>query len=108
MAKTTKPTTKAAKPATPLTKDGLLAAVAEITGTSKKDVGATYEALLTVIAKETKRAGLVLPGLGKFSVAQRKARKGRNPATKEEIKIPAKKVVKFKVSKIIQTRVLGK
>ena len=54
--------------------------------------------------KEAKKE-FVIPGLGKIHVASRKRRKGRNPATGEEIVIPAKKVVKFRVSKTLSDAV---
>jgi DNA-binding protein HU-beta len=50
--------------------------------------------------KEVKKTGVfVVPGLGRLVRVDRKARMGRNPATGEAIKIPAKKVVKFRVAK---------
>jgi len=49
-----------------------------------------------------------LPGLGKFVLVQRKARMGRNPVTGATIKIPAKKVVKFRVVKAAKDTILGK
>ncbi len=48
--------------------------------------------------KEAKN-GFTVPGLGKLVVVQRKARTGRNPATGATIKIPAKKVLKFRIAK---------
>lgn len=64
---------------------------------TKADAGRALEAAIDSINKALKkeeRIGLV--GFGSFSVAKRKARTGRNPATGKEIKIAAKKVVKFK------------
>jgi DNA-binding protein HU-beta len=50
--------------------------------------------------REVKKNGVfVVPGLGRLVRVDRKARMGRNPATGEAIKIPAKKVVKFRVAK---------
>jgi DNA-binding protein HU-beta len=49
-----------------------------------------------------------LPGIGKLKLANRKARIGRNPQTGEEIKIPAKRVVKFRVAKAAKDAILGK
>ena len=46
--------------------------------------------------------------IGKLVLVNRKARKGRNPATGEEIMIPAKKVVKFRVAKAAKDAILGK
>ena len=49
-----------------------------------------------------------LPGIGKLVLVDRKARIGRNPATGEQIQIPAKKVVKFRVAKAAKEAILGK
>jgi len=51
------------------------------------------------IAEVKKNGVFVLPGIGRLVRVDRKARLGRNPATGESIKIPAKKVVKFRVAK---------
>jgi DNA-binding protein HU-beta len=51
------------------------------------------------IAEVKKNGVFVLPGLGRLVRVDRKARTGRNPLTGESIKIPAKKVVKFRVAK---------
>ena len=57
--------------------------------------------------QETKKSGVfVLPGLGRLVKSNRKARMGRNPATGEAIKIPAKTVVKFRVAKAAKDAVL--
>ena len=56
--------------------------------------------------KEAKNA-FVVPGIGKLVLAHRKARMGRNPQTGEAIKIPAKKVVKFRVAKAAKDAILG-
>lgn len=59
-----------------------------------------FDELNRLSEKELKRSGeFVLPGLCKLVVQKRKARDGRNPATGETIKIPAKTVVKFRVAK---------
>jgi DNA-binding protein HU-beta len=50
----------------------------------------------------------VIPGLGKLVLANRKARMGRNPQTGEAIKIPAKRVLKFRVAKAAKDAILGK
>jgi DNA-binding protein HU-beta len=57
--------------------------------------------------KEAKNS-FTLPGIGKIVLVQRKARMGRNPQTGEAIKIPAKKVVKFRVAKAAKDAILGK
>ena len=61
---------------------------------------AIVENLATIAVRETKKNGVfVIPGIGRLVRQERKARMGRNPATGEAIKIPAKKVVKFRVAK---------
>jgi DNA-binding protein HU-beta len=63
--------------------------------------------VLTNLAYKEARNGFTLPGLGKLVLVQRKARMGRNPQTGEAIKIPAKKVVKFRVAKAAKDAILG-
>ena len=89
-----------------LTKSQIQAALAEKTGLSKKQVGLFFEELATLAYKEAKNA-FTLPGLGKLVLVQRKARMGRNPQTGAAIKIPAKKVVKFRVAKVAKEAILG-
>jgi len=61
----------------------------------------------SIAVRETKKNGVfVLPGIGKLVRAERKARIGRNPATGETIKIPAKKVVKFRVAKAVRDAIV--
>ena len=90
-----------------LTKSALLAALAEKTGMSKKDVGGFLDAMTEMAYKEVKKSGVfVVPGLGKLVKVNRKARQGRNPATGATITIPAKTVVKFRVAKAAKEAVL--
>ncbi len=90
---------KKATPASkPLTKSQTIAAIAEETGLSKKEVTGVMTAL-TDLAYSQAACGFTLPGIGKLVIVQRKARMGRNPATGEQIKIPAKKVLKFRIAK---------
>lgn len=90
-----------------MTKSQILAALAEKTGHSKKDVTMMVEAVVTMAYRETKKTGeFTIPGLGKLVKKQRAARMGRNPATGETIKIPAKTVVKFRVSKQAKDAIL--
>jgi DNA-binding protein HU-beta len=68
-----------------------------------------FDELTTLAEKELKRAGeFVLPGMVKLVVQKRKARMGRNPATGEAIKIPAKTVVKARIAKQLKDTVLPK
>lgn len=90
-----------------MTKSQLLNALAEKTGLSKKDVDSFLENLANLAYSEVKNVGeFVLPGFGKLVKVDRKARMGRNPATGEEIHIPAKTVVKFRVAKAAKDVVL--
>lgn len=81
-----------------MTKSGIVAALAEETGLSKKQINDVLAAQQE-LAYAQATAGITFPGIGKLVVVQRKARKGRNPATGETIKIPAKKVLKFRIAK---------
>ena len=83
-----------------MNKTELVAKIADGAGMSKVDAKKALEATLEAITKAVKKGDKVaLVGFGTFDVTKRKARKGINPATKEAIKIPAKKVVKFKAGK---------
>ncbi len=91
----------------PLTKSQLMALLAEKTGMSKKEITEVWETIAAVVVSETKEAGAcLLPGLGKMVKQHRKARMGLNPATGEEIHIPAKTVAKFRVAKATKDAVL--
>ncbi|MCC6488715.1 MAG: HU family DNA-binding protein [Candidatus Hydrogenedentes bacterium] len=81
-----------------MTKAQIVGALADKTGLSKKDVGNVL-AELTALAYKEAKAGFTFPGLGKLVVVQRKARTGRNPMTGATIKIPAKRVLKFRIAK---------
>ena len=68
-----------------------------------------FDELTALAEKELKRSGeFVLPGMVKLVVQKRKARMGRNPATGEAIKIPAKTVVKARIAKQLKDTVLPK
>ncbi|MEM7392134.1 MAG: HU family DNA-binding protein [Verrucomicrobiota bacterium] len=85
-------------PAKPLTKTAIIAKVAEEADITKVQAKAAIESLVNLSYKQAK-VGFTIPGLGKLIVVRRKARMGRNPATGESIKIPAKKVLKFRIAK---------
>lgn len=81
--------------------------LAEKTGHTKKEVVMMMETLTKMAYTHVKKNGeFVLPGLGKLVKVKRAARMGRNPATGEAIKIPAKTVVKFRVAKMAKEAVL--
>ena len=83
-----------------MNKAELVAALAAKTGETKKAAEASVDAFVSVV-KETLAKGdkIQLVGFGSFEVRKRAARKGRNPQTKEEIKIPASKAPVFKAGK---------
>ena len=81
-----------------MTKTQLIAKLAVKADISKKQAGIVL-ATLTEIAYKEAKTGFTVPGLGKLVVVARKAREGRNPATGEKIRIPAKKVLKFRIAK---------
>ena len=85
-------------PKKPMTKSQIIAALAEKSGLTKKQVVEVLGNLTELAYKEAK-VGFTIPGVGKLVVVNRKARKGRNPATGETIRIPAKKVLKFRIAK---------
>jgi DNA-binding protein HU-beta len=88
----------------PMTKGDIVNHLAAKTGTTKK-VAAQFLDELVVLSYSEAKKDFTIPGLGKLSVANRKKRTGRNPATGETMVIPAKKVLKFKVSKHAQDAV---
>lgn len=78
----------------------LVAAIAEKTELSKKDAEKAVKAFTEVVEEELKKGGKVqLVGFGTFEVADRAARTGINPSTKETIQIPASKAPKFKAGR---------
>ncbi|MBP5710279.1 MAG: HU family DNA-binding protein [Bacteroidales bacterium] len=82
-----------------MNKAELVSAIAEKAECTKVQAKNALEAFLSITSDTLKKGDKIsLIGFGTFAVSQRAARKGRNPRTKEVIKIPAKKVVKFKAS----------
>ena len=83
-----------------MTQTQLVRSLAEACESNNKTARAFLDQLATTAISEVKKNGMfVLPGIGRLVRVDRKARTGRNPATGESIKIPAKKVVKFRVAK---------
>src|SRR5438874_4201332 len=81
-------------------------AISEKAGISKKEAAAAFDAFVTFISDSCERGErCTVPGLGSFSVSQRKAREGRNPRTKEKITIPASTNVRFKAGKDLREAV---
>ncbi len=80
-----------------MNKSELVNAIAADSGLTKAASEKALNALMGAVTDTVKKGGRVsLVGFGSFSVSERSARTGRNPQTGKEIKIPAKKVVKFK------------
>ena len=90
-----------------MTKSQVMGHLSQKTGLSKKQIVEVFDETLNLASKEAKN-GFVLPGFGKLVVANRKARMGRNPQTGEPIKIPAKRVCKFRLAKSLKDTALGK
>lgn len=90
-----------------MTQTQLVKEIAAATGVAGKVAKSFIECYAAIAVRETKKAGVfVLPGLGRLVRVERKARMGRNPATGAPIKIPAKKVVKFRVAKAVKDAIV--
>lgn len=90
-----------------MTKSQFMQTLADNLGISKKDAVNYWEKVVELAYNETKSSGeITLPGLGKLQKKHRNARMGRNPATGEQIQIPAKTVVKFRVAKAAKDSIL--
>ncbi|MDP4200145.1 MAG: HU family DNA-binding protein [Bacteroidota bacterium] len=90
-----------------MTKSAIVDHLATENELTKKQAAAVMESLVTLAYREAKR-GFTVPGLGKLVLSDRKARMGRNPQTGEAIKIPARKVVRFRVGKQAKDAILTK
>ena len=101
------PTTKESAPKT-MTKAQIITQLAEKNEMNKKQVAAFLDSLAELAYRETKKnKKFTVPGFGILKLNKRKARVGRNPATGEAIKIPAKTAVKMTVSKACKDAILG-
>jgi DNA-binding protein HU-beta len=90
-----------------MTQTQLVKLLADDCEVSRKVSKQLLDSLATAAIKEVRKTGaFVVPGLGKLVRVDRKARIGRNPATGEAINIPAKKVVKFRVSKAVKDAIV--
>ena len=81
-----------------LSKTETFSRIADKTGLKKTEVREVFDAMANLAYKEA-RNGFSIPGIGKLVIVDRKARMGRNPATGEQIQIPAKRVLKFRIAK---------
>src|SRR5512139_2250110 len=90
-----------------LTKGQIVTHFAEKFDMSKKAAACMIDEYAALAIAETKKKGaFVLPGIGKSVLVKRKARTGRNPATGEAIKIPAKTVVKVRLAKAFKEAII--
>lgn len=88
-----------------MSKSDILTYVATEAKLKKADIVRVFDLLETLAAQEAKHT-FILPNFGKLSLVDRKARTGRNPQTGAPIEIPAKRVVKFRLSKKLKDAVL--
>jgi len=91
-----------------MTKAGLVDSVYDRVGVSKKEASDCVDLVLEIM-KETLEAGdeLKISGFGKFEVRHKGERIGRNPQSGEEIMIPKRKVLRFKVSQVLKDELNG-
>ena len=93
--------------ATKMTQSQMIKELAESAGVNNKQAKQFVVTLGEMAIRETKKNGVfIIPGVGRLVRQERKARTGRNPATGEAIKIPAKKVVKFRVAKAVKDAIV--
>jgi DNA-binding protein HU-beta len=90
-----------------MTQTQLIKELAGTCGVANKVAKQMLESYASIAVRETKKSGVfVMPGVGRLVRVERKARMGRNPATGAAIKIPAKKVVKFRVAKVVKDAIV--
>ena len=89
-----------------MTKSQVADSIAQSIGITKKQATEVLQTIADMAYKNAKNT-FTLPGLGKLVLVNRKARMGRNPGTGAAIKIPAKRVVKFRVAKAAKDAILG-
>jgi DNA-binding protein HU-beta len=90
-----------------MTQTQIIAEMSAKSGISKKQTKEFLTSFTDLAHREAKKGEFAIAGLGKLVRVKRKARIGRNPATGEAIKIPAKTVLKFRVAKAAKDAVLG-
>ena len=92
----------------PMTKTQLVAALSDEMGVDKKAGGSALDAICNLITREISGGGAVtLPGVGKIYCRERPERMVRNPATGEQFKKDADKVVKMTIAKALKDSVNG-
>jgi integration host factor subunit alpha len=89
-----------------LTKDKIIDTIYNQVGLSKNQSRRVVESLLEIIKQTlSKKENLLISGFGKFIVKDKAARKGRNPQTKEDLKLRARKVVVFRTSGVLRKKI---
>jgi DNA-binding protein HU-beta len=92
---------------TKMTQTAIIRELAETCEINNRTAKAFLDHLAGMAVRETKKNGVfVIPGIGRLVRSERKARMGRNPATGEAIKIPAKKVAKFRIAKSVKDSIV--
>lgn len=90
-----------------MTKAQIVGRISDKAKITKATANNILDDIASLAAKEAKN-GFTLPGIGKVVLVNRKARMGRNPQTGQPIRIPAKRVVRIRVAKVLKDAVLGK
>lgn len=96
--------------AKPLSKSEIVKTIAEKVGVTKKQAGEMLDCLTELVYKNAKNT-FVLPGIGKIVISSRPAREivmQIGPRKGEKVKIPAKRVLKFRFAKAAKEAILGK
>jgi integration host factor subunit alpha len=89
-----------------LTKEKLISRLQTQAGLSKQESRSVVERVLEIMKESLGRGeDMLISGFGKFSVRQKSARRGRNPQTKENLILRARKVVVFKTSGVLRNRI---
>jgi integration host factor subunit alpha len=89
-----------------VTKDHIVNSMCQQLDMPKKKAADLLENLLELMAKTLEKGeDVLISGFGKFSVKQKNARKGRNPATGDDLMLTSRKVVTFKCSPILRSKV---
>jgi integration host factor subunit alpha len=89
-----------------LTKEKLISRLQTQAGLSKQESRSVVERILEIMKESLGRGeDLLISGFGKFSVRQKSSRRGRNPQTKENLILRARKVVVFKTSGVLRNRI---
>lgn len=89
-----------------MTSSQIVATIAEKTGLKKADVNIVLDELADLAYSEA-HTGFRVPGIGKLVLVDRKARTARNPKTGEEVQVPARKALKFRIAKVCKDAVLN-